>query len=67
VKVRWWNLNATAHEVNMSEQDKREAQGQKCLDAARKSRFESTGEPAQAPGLDEAVEARKDCNATPKK
>jgi hypothetical protein len=51
----------------MSEQDKREAQGQKCLDAARKSRFESAGEPAQAPGLDEAVEARKDCCATPKK
>jgi len=52
----------------MSEQDtKREAHGQKCLDAARKSRFESTGEPAQAPGLDEALKARKDCNAAPKK
>ena len=62
------NLNTIHIEVNMSEQDtKREAHGQKCLDAARKSRFESTGEPAQAPGLDEAVEARKDCYATPKK
>ena len=52
----------------MSEQDtKREAKGQACLDAARKSRFESTGEPAQTPGLDEVEEARKDCYATPKK
>jgi len=61
-------LNTIHIEVNMSEQDtKREAHGQKCLDAARKSRFESTGEPAQTPGLDEAEEARKDCYATPKK
>jgi hypothetical protein len=52
----------------MSEQDtKREAHGQKCLDGARKARFESTGEPEEAPGLDEAVEAREDCNATSKK
>ncbi len=51
----------------MSEQDKREAHGQKCLDAARQARFESTGEPEVAPDLDDAVEARKDCNATPKK
>jgi len=51
----------------MDEQAQREKRGQQAIDAACKSRFESTGEPAQAPGLDEAVEARKDCNATPKK
>ncbi len=46
----------------MSEQDtKREAHGQKCLDAARKSRFESTGEPSESPDLDDAERERKDC------
>jgi len=43
----------------MSEQDvKREAHGQKCLDAARDARFESTGEPNEAPDHDDAVKER---------
>jgi hypothetical protein len=46
----------------MSEQDtRREAQGQKCLDAARDARFESTGEPSEAPDLNDAERERKDC------
>ncbi len=54
-------------ETNMDEQAQREKRGQQAIDAARKSRFEMTGEPSQAPRFDEAVEARKDRNATPKK
>lgn len=36
----------------------REARGQKCLEAARKGRFEQTGEPSEAPDHDDAVKER---------
>ena len=44
----------------MTEAEKREQRGQKCLHAARDARFAATGEPDKAPFLDDAVEERMD-------
>jgi hypothetical protein len=41
-----------------SEAEAREQRGQKCLDAARKARFDSTGEVRESPDLDDAAKER---------
>jgi hypothetical protein len=43
-----------------SEAEAREQRGQKCLDAAREARFNSTGEVSEAPDLNDAAKERAD-------